>query len=296
MITILFGIIFTTSLVICFKYFVKLKINTFHAILVNYPVAAITSYIYADKNFFIDYTDDWFRFSIVIGLLFILTFVATSITAQKVSLIVSMIASKMSLVIPLTYAVLLLGEAMNYLKVTAIVLAMIGVVLTVLQPKGSSGTKPLKLKSFLLIAVVFIGSGLVDSSFKFIEVNYYSIVPQQFIMMVCYASAGIFGTIFLILSAFKTKIKIKWRSVIAGVLLGVLNYYSFYFVIEALHIQSMPSSVVIPIINVGVLLLSTLLAMALFKEKLQKINYAGVIISILSIVVLALQHYVFREQ
>jgi drug/metabolite transporter (DMT)-like permease len=292
MFVILLGIIFTTSLVICFKYFDKLNINTFHAILVNYIIAALTSYFYADKNFAINYSDPWFSFSVGIGLLFILTFVATSITAQRVSVIVSMISAKMSLVIPLTYAVLFIGEKMTYLKITAIILAMAGVVLTVLQPKKDAFSKPRNARAILLIAAVFIGSGFVDSSFKFIEFNYYSIVPQQYIMMVCYASAGVFATIYFLLSSLKTRPVIKLRSVIGGVILGVLNYFSFHFVIEALHIKLMPSSVVIPIINVGVLLLSTLLAMVLFRERLRTINYFGVVISILSIIILALQYYV----
>ncbi len=291
MLIIFLGIVFTTSLVICFKYFDKLGINTFHAILVNYIIAALTSYIYADKNYTVNFRDSWFIFSVIIGLLFLITFLATSITAQKVSLIVSMIAAKMSLVIPLAYAILFIGEEMTYLKLTAIVLAMAGVVLTVMKPKVKSGSNPRNIRSILLICTVFLGSGLVDSSFKFIEVNFYSVVQPQYIMMVCYASAGLIGTLYFLISCINAKPVVKLKSIIAGIILGILNYYSFYFVLEALHIRSMPGSVVIPIINVGVLLLSTLLAIFLFREKLRPINYAGVIISILSIIVLALQFF-----
>ncbi len=292
MILIFLAILFSASLVISFKLFVKLKVNTFHAILVNYFVAAFTSYLFAEKNFEINPSDNWFKFASGMGLLFILTFVATSITAQKISVITSMIASKMSLIIPLTYAVIFVGEQMTLLKFTAIVLAMIGVVLTVIQPKNNE-LKSRNMKSILLIAAVFAGSGLVDTSFKYIENNFYATgVPPQWVMMVCYASAAVLGTLYWILQSLRIKPHISYRSVIAGILLGVLNYFSFIFVVESLHNPLLPSTVVFPLINVGVLLLATFIAIILFHERLRTINYIGVILSILSILVLAMQNYV----
>lgn len=288
---ILFAIIFSASLVICFKAFVKLEVNTFHAILVNYYIAAFTSYLFADKNAPISITENWFKFSGALGLLFILTFVATCITAQKISVITSMIASKMSLVIPLSYAVIFIGEEMTVLKLTTIILAMLGVVLTVIQPKNDA-SKSKKRKSLWLVAAVFVGSGLVDSAFKYIETNFYGIVQPQLVMMVCYASAAVIGTFYLILTSLKTPLKITMRSLIAGILLGVLNYFSFIFVVEALHDPLLPSTIVFPLLNVGVLLLATFSALLVFHERLRSINYIGVIISILSILLLALQNYV----
>jgi drug/metabolite transporter (DMT)-like permease len=290
MITILLAILFTTSLVLCFKYYERFRVNTFHAILVNYYAAALTGYFFADKNFRIDPAAPWFKFSAVLGLLFILTFMATSIATQKVSLIKGMIASKMSLVIPLTYAVIFIGEEMTLVKTFAIVLAMVGVLLTVIQPAGAKGELT-GTRATLIIIAVFVGSGMVDTSFKFIETNFYDVAPMEYVMMVCYGGAACCGTAFFVFRDLRTGHGIRMRSAIAGVILGVLNYFSFYFVLEALHEPLLPSTVVFPIVNVGVLLLSTFFALLLFKERLRTLNYVGVAISILSIIALAVRNY-----
>lgn len=290
MLLIFLAILFSTLLVVCFKYFIPLKVNTFHAILVNYVIAALTSYLFSDRKIDIDFHAPWFLFAFFLGLLFIVVFMATSKVAQSISVITSMIASKMSLVIPLSYAVLFLGEEMTMLKMAAIIMAMVGVVLTVMRPKSEAKEKN-SLTAIALILLVFGGSGMVDTSFKYIETNFYGIVPPQYVMTVCYASAGLFGIIYFIFSSIKKQPEIHMRSIIAGVILGVLNYFSFIFVLDSLHAPSLPSTVVFPLINVGVLLLSTFFAMVLFKERLRTINYFGVIISILSILVLAFQNY-----
>lgn len=292
MLLIFAAILFSTLLVVCFKYFVPLKVNTFHAILVNYIIASLTSYLFSDKNFEIDIHAPWFVFAFCLGLLFIVVFMATSKVAQSISVITSAISSKMSLVIPLTYAVLFLGEEMTVLKLAAIIMAMIGVVLTVMRPKTEEKGNN-SFAAIALIAVVFVGSGMVDTSFKYIEINFYNIVPPQYVMMVCYASAGVFGMIYFLFTSYKKSPEVHGRSIIAGIILGVLNYFSFIFVVDALHTPSLPSTFVFPLINVGVLLLSTFMAMALFKERLRTVNYIGVIISILSIIVLAFQNYAF---
>ncbi len=292
MLLIFAAILFSTLLVVCFKYFIPLKVNTFHAILVNYVIASLTSYLLSDKNFEINIHAPWFFFAFCLGLLFIVVFMATSKVAQSISVITSAITSKMSLVIPLTYAVLFLGEDMTALKLAAIIMAMIGVVLTVTRPKTEEKGNN-SIAAIALIAVVFVGSGMVDTSFKFIEINFYNIVPPQYVMMVCYASAGLFGMIYFLFTSYKKRPEVHGRSIIAGIILGVLNYFSFIFVVDALHTPSLQSTVVFPLINVGVLLLSTFFAMVLFKERLRMVNYIGVIISILSIIVLAFQNYAF---
>lgn len=289
MITIFLAILFTTLMFICFKYFHRFNINTFHAILVNYFVAAAISYYFTDNSFEIDLGASWVKVSAVMGLMFILAFVVTSITAQKVSLIVSMISSKMSLVIPLTYAIIFVGEEMTWIKAIAIVLAMVGVVLTILQGEQKRPSTLSKKKSLLLIVAVFLGSGLVDTSFKHVETNFYALVPQNFIMMICYASAALFAVIYFAFSRIKGPITFSYRAIPAGIILGSFNYFSFHFVLEALHYNGLPSTIVFPIVNVGVLLLSALAAVLLFHERLRLINYVGVAISILSIVLLALQ-------
>lgn len=292
--SIILAILFSASLVICFKYFDKYNVNTLHAILINYVVASITSYVMADKSSLPDFSGSWARIAPFIGMFFIVTFIAMSIAAQKISVIVSIIASKMSLVIPLSYAVFMLGESMTAFKLLAILLAMAGVALTVWEDRKTREAKDSHLhgsKAILIVCIVLFGSGLVDTSFKYIESNYYKTVAPQYVMMMCYGGAAVFGWLYFAFSKTNTFRSIQLKSILSGILLGVLNYISFFFVLESLHMPGMPSTLVFPVVNVGVLLVTALTAMVLFHERLKPLNYAGVVISIISIALLAWQQY-----
>jgi multidrug transporter EmrE-like cation transporter len=51
----------------------------------------------------------------------------------------------------------------------------------------------------------------------------------------------------------------------------------------AINESGFESSVIYPIVNMGVVLISSLCGILFFKEKLSKINYAGIALSILAI-------------
>ena len=55
---------------------------------------------------------------------------------------------------------------------------------------------------------------------------------------------------------------------IAGGLLGVLNYGAIYFLVKVLGLEGWQSSQLFPIYSVGVVTVSSLLAVILFKERL----------------------------
>jgi drug/metabolite transporter (DMT)-like permease len=304
------GIFFSALLTVGFKYFEKLNINTFHAILVNYITASSLSYLFADKSFVIDPTQGWFRISAGMGILFITTFIAMSVTAQQISVIICNIAAKMSLVIPLGFAFIFIGERITFLKIAAIVMAMAGVVLTVWKKENKVQKKSPSIKTnagetntgkvnsingierYFIIAWVFLGSGLIDASFKYVEHNYYDAVSPQYLMIVSYGSAGIAGLLWFLGTYARKRSPVHLKNIIAGILLGTVNYFSFYYVLVALHNGAMPSSVVFPVVNVGILITAAFLAMIFLKEKLKPINLIGALISVGSIFVLILQHYI----
>ena len=296
MLSIILGILFSATLVLCFKYFEIWRIHTVQAIGVNYLVASALGFAFAKSENFGQISGDaeWMWFALGMGVLFIVTFIAVSKTAQNIAVSVAMVASKMSLVIPLSFAVFFLNESMTNLKIIGILLSLGGVVLAVIRPKDEVQTKHHTgfLMKLFLPALVFIGSGSVDASFKFVETRYMNTVDTYLVMAFCYGGAGVCG---LLLNGYQwlshRKIPDK-RTIIGGIVLGVLNFYSFYFVLLALHIPKLDSTIVFPVVNVGILVVSTLSAVILFKEKLSPINILGVILSVIAIGLVAFDYVV----
>jgi len=83
-------------------------------------------------------------------------------------------------------------------------------------------------------------------------------------------------------------VKITFRNILGGVALGVPNYFSIYFLLKALQHDSLNSASVFTINNVAIVMLSTLLGIIIFKERLSFKNWAGIGLAVISILLVAL--------
>jgi multidrug transporter EmrE-like cation transporter len=79
------------------------------------------------------------------------------------------------------------------------------------------------------------------------------------------------------------KRRLDLKSLIAGVFLGIPNYYSIYFLLQTFEHSGMQSSVIFPINNIGIVLLSVVIAVLVYKEKLNGFNMAGILLAVISI-------------
>lgn len=282
----LLSILFSSVVVLIFKFFEKYKVTTFQAIVVNYAVCFLMGTYFSAQPFQgqILSQNNWFPWAAMLGILFITVFNAIGWVAQKVSVSVSMVAAKMSVIIPLLFAVVILGESMNALKLSGILLSLAALYFVVgrneqVHSKGFS--------VYLYPLLVFIGSGAIDSIMKYLQVTYLHHVSVDTVLTVVFGMAFIAGLILLLRNVMVYREKILSRNIIGGVLLGLPNYFSMYFLFRTLHQPSLTSTLVFPINNIGIVLLSTLLAAVLFKEKLTGRALLGLLLAILSIAIIA---------
>jgi multidrug transporter EmrE-like cation transporter len=73
---------------------------------------------------------------------------------------------------------------------------------------------------------------------------------------------------------------------LAGLLLGVVNYVAVYALIKALALEGWQSSQLYPMYSVGVVAVSTGLAMLLFNEKLSNIRKVGLAVGLVAVALL----------
>ena len=130
-----------------------------------------------------------------------------------------------------------------------------------------------------------MGSGTIDTVIKYAEKIHVPNGDEPLFSAVCFTLAFGIGILVLIYEAFNGRF-LKWKSVVAGVLLGVPNYFSIYFIIKALK-TDMESSVVFPINHVGTVLFAALLGFLIFKERLLPQNYWGILLAVVAIVCIA---------
>lgn len=282
MIYLLLSIAASTLLFIIFKLFNVYKINTFQAIVVNYAVACICGILSYDSK--INTTEiirsEWFYGAIGLGFLFITVFNLMALTAQKNGLSVASVASKMSVIIPIVFGVYVYNESAGFQKIIGIVLALIAVYLASVKSKTSINFK----KNLALPLLVFIGSGIIDTSIKYIETKY---VPENGIPIfsaTIFSFAFTIGILMVIYKLASKQFQFDSKSIIGGIVLGIVNYYSIFFLLKALNTEGNESSTLFTINNVGIVMLSTLVGLLVFKEHISRKNWIGIGLAIVSII------------
>ncbi len=286
MIALLLSILASSLIFVIFKFFDIYKINILQAIVVNYIIACIsgiTSYPNPiDLTTITEY--NWFFGTFLLGVFFIIVFNLMAITTQKNGLSVVAVASKMSIAIPVIFGILVYHEGTGFWKLMGISIAMISVYLTsVKTKKGITISK----KDLIFPILVFVGSGIIDTSLKFLETNYVAQDDISLFSATIFGFAAIIGILVLGYQVLTGKTTLQAKNLIGGIILGVPNYFSIYFLIQALRTEGIESATIFTINNVAILIVSTLLGIILFKEKLLPKNWAGILLAILSIILVA---------
>ena len=100
--------------------------------------------------------------------------------------------------------------------------------------------------------------------------------------------AAFFGLIILGVKTLRNPEPFGLKNIVAGVVLGVPNYYSIVFLIKALQTKGFESSTLFTINNVSIVIVSTLVGFLLFKEKFSVKNKIGILLAILGIVLVSI--------
>ncbi|MEJ6791437.1 MAG: EamA family transporter [Lacinutrix sp.] len=286
MIYLIFSILASTLIFVIFNLLGKYKINTTQAIIVNYFTAFTVGMLSTKETLSVTQiiSKDWFYGSIFLGFLFIAIFNVMALTAQRNGLSVASVASKMSVAIPIIFGLYAYNESLSFQKTIGILLALFAVYLTSVKARSSK----INYKNLWLPILLFLGSGVIDTSIKFIETTYVSKNGIPLFSATIFAIAGLIGIILILIKVLKGDFKFDYRSVFGGIILGIVNYYSIYMLLKALQIENFESSNIFSVNNVCIVMLSTLLGLLFFKEKLSLKNWIGISLAIFSIVLVTL--------
>ena len=285
------SIVLNSYLTLAFKVCEKYRIDTFQAIVFNYITCVITG-SFVNGGFPVNSTamsSPWFPWACVMGLMFISIFTVVAVTAQKIGVAVASVANKLSLIIPVVLSVYLYRETVQGWKLVGVILALAAVILTCYPPaKKAPDTPAAKSKwQYLLPFILFIGSGLLDALINHVQQSFVTAENQNAYLVSGYLSAAVTGSLILSVGLISGKFVFTWKNLLAGIIIGIPNYFSIWCLVRFLKISPWQSSASIPVNNMGIVLFSSVVAWLLFKEKLSFINWAGILLSLLAIYLIA---------
>ena len=299
MLFLILSVLSSTILVMVFKFFPKYGINTFQAIVANYFVCILCGTVVLGRFPFNAETlsAPWLPYATGLGLLFISGFYAVGMTVLFFGLTVASVLQKMSLVISVPFAIIAFSEPATPMKIAGVLLALGAVVLSNWpSKKPNSQTIDLDKPSLSAFFVwffplyAFLVSGAIECGLQYVQnslIDSSGNDSAEFSSGI-FASAAIIGSIVVLFQSFRAKQKFELKNLLAGILLGVPNYFSIYFLLKAFDVLG-DKSVVLPVNNIAIVAISALLGVLLFSEKLSKINWVGVALSAIAIAAISIK-------
>jgi len=225
----------------------------------------------------------WFPYAIFLSLIFIIFFNVNAYTIQKVGMIITSVFQKLSLIAPFILGLILFNEEGSLAKYIAIVLTVIAIVLINLPNKQKLGLEDAKKYWYWPLLVLF-GSGLIECTLFYAqETGKVNDAGIDFVTTLFFG-AGCWGLVFILLSK-------KWffslRDIIAGILIGIPNFFTIYLLIRGLEL-GWDGSVLFPVNNVGVIFFTAIIGILIFKERLSGLNYLGLVLALVSVALISI--------
>ena len=280
--------IFTSVLFgISFKLIAIKKINAFQAIIVNYVVAGSLGFLTTSSQVtpINAFEQSWFSVALGLGIIFIGSLFVIAEATAKLGISVAQVANRMAVVIPITVAILFYGDSITLSKIIGIVLAIIAVYLVSHKQKNDANAQK---RAWLFPLIIFLCGGIIDTTINYAQRHLLSEIDFDAFLSTIFSTAFLFGMMVLLYQLIIKKERFQLKAIPAGIMLGIINYGTMFFIIKALNSKLLEASTLFPINNLSILTLSTFISVIVFKEKLSKKNWLGIALSLIAIIILGI--------
>lgn len=280
MLFLILSIICSVTVGVIFKVARKYSISFTQVVAWNYVFACILCFVSfkPDLNT-IDSTAPWSLY-VTIGVLLPSIFLFLVESIKHMGIVKTDAAQRLSLFIPILASWLLFKEEFSILKISAFVVAIPALLL--ILTKNTENTK----NKWGYPAIVLIGFGMIDILFK--QIATYTSLPYTSSLFVI---LGIAMTIMITAVSYEVvfkKVKISIHNILIGGLVGIFNFGNILFYLKAHQEFSKSPSTVFAGMNMGVIIIGSLVGVLIFKEKLSKMNFIGLILALIAIVLIVI--------
>jgi drug/metabolite transporter (DMT)-like permease len=135
----------------------------------------------------------------------------------------------------------------------------------------------------ILLISLFIGCGILDFVLNYIQNFKLQYISSPLFSAFGLGIAGIIGCILLIIKSILKKERIQLKNIGAGILLGIPNYFSIYYLIHSYEVLNLPDSTVLALLNIFSVLASLIAGYLIFKEKITWLKALGIFSCLISI-------------
>ena len=261
MIYLVFGILCSSMLSIFMRISEKYIKGNIAMLLANYITCTVVAFFSIGPSNLVT-THDGIGRTLIVGLiagaLYLSGFTMLQFNIRKNGVVLSATFMKLGLLVSTAVSIFIFHEQPQVMQVIGFVAAIAAILLINLEKDAAA-----KVDFKLGLIILLICAGMGDTMSKVFD----SLCPQALsnhYLITTFATAGTLCFFVMLLN----KQKIGLYEMIFGMLIGIPNFYSSFFVLKAL--ESLPGMVVFPTFSVGCILVVTLVGLFFFKEKLSK--------------------------
>jgi drug/metabolite transporter (DMT)-like permease len=280
MLFLVLSIICSVTVGVVFKILQQNQLKTTQILTINYATALLLSYVFFSPNFSALATSSAWPIYTVLGILLPTVFFILVLSIQYMGIVKTDAAQRLSLFIPILAAWFIFDEQFNSYKIFALLLGFPALVFLLIKPTSNQENK------WIYPALVLLGFGLIDILFK--QIALYTNLPFTTSLFVVFAIALVIMSLFTLYTLLFRKEKFNFKSIFWGVLVGIFNFSNIFFYLKAHQAFAQNPSTVFAGMNMGVIVIGSLVGIFIFKEKISKLNFVGLILALIAIVLIVL--------
>jgi len=288
MIYILLSISCSVTVAVLLKLAKRYQINVLQAVMWNYLAAIILSCIFFKPDLQSAFAIVPSKIVMALGILLPVLFLILAASVRNIGIVKTDISQRLSLFIPILASLFIFGEHFSDYKIAGLIVGFVAIILTLIKKSS------IKAETYSIIypILVFVGFGVIDVLFKQLALD--KSIPYTTAMLIAFCISFMVALIILIYTVTVKKHKIQLVNFLCGMVLGCFNFGNILFYMKAHRAMSENPSTVFAAMNMGVIILGSLVGVVIFKEKVSRLNYAGITLALIAILLITLsqQHAV----
>jgi len=276
MLFLILSVICSVTVGVIFKIARTYKTPSAQIVACNYVFALALCYLFFSPDLTVlDSSSPW-KILIPLGFLMPVVFLFLATSIKHMGIAKTDVAQRLSLIISIIGASLFFGEQFSGLKLTALMFGFPAIILILDKPRENKESK------WIYPALVLFGFGIIDLLFKQIALT--SSLPFTTSLFVLFSISLVIMVFINGYEILFVKTKMDFKSVIFGGLVGIFNFGNIFFYLKAHQAFAQNPSTVFAGMNMGVIMIGSLVGIFVFKEKVTKLNLMGLLLALFAVI------------
>ena len=276
MLFLILSVICSVTVGVIFKISRRYQVSVTQIVACNYVFALALCYLFFSPDLkVLDASSPW-KVLIPLGILLPVVFLFLAASIKHMGIVKTDVAQRLSLIISILGAWLFFGEQFSGLKLTALLFGFPALLLILNKPAENKENK------WIYPALVLLGFGVIDLLFKQIALT--STLPFTTSLFVIFSIALVLMIFFNGYEILLRNVKMDFKSLIFGGLVGVFNFGNILFYLKAHQAFAKNPSTVFAGMNMGVIIIGSLVGIFVFREKVTKQNIIGLFMALLAVI------------